>query len=315
MSLHILDLFKPMIPNLLANLHKGQAGRIAVLGGSKEYTGAPYFSGISSLRIGSDICHIFATTEGGTATAIKTLSPELIVHPIERNDPSDIIPWLLSLHVLIVGPGLGRSSSAWVCASEVIKAARNINLPMVLDGDALRLICENLDIIKGYDKVILTPNFGEYKSLSDSVKKMIGDDSNNLLKPEQIASQLGNLTIVQKGKEDVITDGNQTLEANEEGMPRRCGGQGDILAGAIGTMYAWSNLYYKYNFNEDSKDSSYPISMLSSYAACTLLRRASNLAYQQNKRSTITMDVIGNLSKSFEQLFPEDSLPSPKQQQ
>ncbi|KAF2069924.1 hypothetical protein CYY_008753 [Polysphondylium violaceum] len=303
---HILDLFKPMIPNLLANLHKGQAGRVAVLGGSKEYTGAPYFAGISSLRIGGDICHIFAPTEYGTATALKTLSPELIVHPIEKSDPSDIIPWLLSLHVLIVGPGLGRSSSAWGCASEVIKAARNINLPMVLDGDALRLVCDNLDIIKGYDKVILTPNFGEYKSLSDSVKKMIGDESNSLLKPEQIALELGNITIVQKGKEDIITDGQQVLSVDEEGMPRRCGGQGDILAGAIGTMYAWSNLYYKYNFSEDAKECQYPIAMLSSYAACALVRRSSYLAYQKTKRSTITHDVINHLSQSFEQLFPED---------
>ncbi|KAN0038073.1 hypothetical protein ACTA71_000245 [Dictyostelium dimigraforme] len=301
---HLIDLFKPMIPSLLNNLHKGQSGRIAIMGGSKEYTGAPYFSGISSLKIGSDICHIFAPTEGGTATALKTMSPDLIVHPIEKNDPSDIIPWLLSLHVIVVGPGLGRSSGAWSCASEVIKAARNINLPIVLDGDALRLICDNLDIIKGYDKAILTPNFVEFKSLSDSVKKMIGDTSNNLLKPEQIATSLGNITIVQKGKEDIITDGNQIVVCDNECMPRRCGGQGDILAGTIGTMYAWSHLYYKYNSNTDDKPE-YPISIISAYAACSLLRHCSNKAYQISKRSTVSMDIINQIPNGFESLFPE----------
>ncbi|EAL62033.1 uncharacterized protein family, carbohydrate kinase-related [Dictyostelium discoideum AX4] len=303
---HLIDLFKPMIPSLLNNLHKGQSGRIAIMGGSKEYTGAPFFSGISSLKIGSDICHIFAPTEGGTATALKTMSPDLIVHPIEKNDPSDIIPWLLSLHVIVVGPGLGRSSGAWSCASEVIKAARNINLPIVLDGDALRLICDNLDIIKGYDKAILTPNFVEFKSLSDSVKKMIGDTSNNLLKPEHIASCLGNITIVQKGKEDIITDGNQTVVCDDEGMPRRCGGQGDILAGTVGTMYAWSQLYYKYNSNTDDKPE-YPISIISAYAACSLLRHCSKKAYQISKRSTVSMDIINQISNGFEDLFPESS--------
>ncbi|EGC36338.1 hypothetical protein DICPUDRAFT_151213 [Dictyostelium purpureum] len=306
---HILDLFKPMIPSLINSLHKGQAGRVAVMGGSKEYTGAPYFSGISSLRIGSDICHIFTPTEGGTATALKTLSPELIVHPIEKNDPSEIIPWLLSLHVIIIGPGLGRSQGAWNCASEVIKAARNINLPIVLDGDALRLVAENLEIIKGYDRAILTPNFVEFKNLSDSVKKMMGDTSNNLLKPEQVASQLGNITIVQKGKEDLITDGNQVILCDNEGMPRRCGGQGDILAGAIGTMFAWSQLYYKYNNNNSDKiqenEQQYPISMISSFAACSLLRHSSKKAFEKNRRSTITQDIINEIPKCFEELFPE----------
>ncbi|KAN0019025.1 hypothetical protein ACTFIV_008062 [Dictyostelium citrinum] len=303
---HLIDLFKPMIPSLLNNLHKGQSGRIAIMGGSKEYTGAPFFSGISSLKIGSDICHIFAPTEGGTATALKTMSPDLIVHPIEKNDPSDIIPWLLSLQVIVIGPGLGRSSGAWSCASEVIKAARNINLPIVLDGDALRLICDNLEIIKGYDKAILTPNFVEFKSLSDSVKKMTGDTSNNLLKPEQIANSLGNITIVQKGKEDIITDGNQTVVCDDEGMPRRCGGQGDILAGTIGTMYAWSHLYYKYNSNMDDKPE-YPISIISAYAACSLLRHCSKKAYQISKRSTVSMDIINQIPNGFEDLFPESS--------
>eukprot|EP01132_Coremiostelium_polycephalum_P003133 gene3133-3917_t len=305
MTNHLIDLFKPYIPSLLSNLHKGQSGRIAILGGSREYTGAPYFSGTTSLRVGSDICHVFAPFEGGTSTALKCMNPDLIVHPIEKNDPSDIIPWLLSINLLIVGPGLGRSSGSWKCATEVIKAAININLPMVLDGDALRLICEDLEMVKGYDKLILTPNFVEYKNLSDCVKKMEGDSSSTLLSAEEIAKKLGNITIVHKGKEDIITNGDITVHCDTEGMPRRCGGQGDFLAGALGTMYAWSTLYLKNNPNY-SQNEQYPISILSSFAACTLLRRCSRKAFEKNRRSTVTQDVINEIHHSFEELFPED---------
>lgn len=44
---------KACIPPLDGSSHKGQAGRIGVVGGSLEYTGAPYFAGISALRVSS----------------------------------------------------------------------------------------------------------------------------------------------------------------------------------------------------------------------------------------------------------------------
>jgi ATP-dependent NAD(P)H-hydrate dehydratase len=33
----------------------GQLGRVAVIGGSENYTGAPYFSAMASARLGSDL--------------------------------------------------------------------------------------------------------------------------------------------------------------------------------------------------------------------------------------------------------------------
>jgi len=62
------------------NLHKGQCGRIAILGGCEEYTGAPYFAATAALRGGADLAHIFC--EKSAATAIKAYSPDIIVHPV-----------------------------------------------------------------------------------------------------------------------------------------------------------------------------------------------------------------------------------------
>lgn len=47
----MLKNIKACIPPLNLSSHKGQAGRIGVIGGSLEYTGAPYFAGISALRV------------------------------------------------------------------------------------------------------------------------------------------------------------------------------------------------------------------------------------------------------------------------
>ena len=73
---------------LLPSLHntalrKGNCGRILVIGGSQEYTGAPYFASIAALRMGADIAHVICQPEA--SSVIKSYSPDLIVHPLLRN--------------------------------------------------------------------------------------------------------------------------------------------------------------------------------------------------------------------------------------
>ena len=57
--------------------HTPQLGRVGVFGGSKDYTGAPFYASISSLRMGADLAYVFTAQEA--APAIKTYSPELMV--------------------------------------------------------------------------------------------------------------------------------------------------------------------------------------------------------------------------------------------
>ena len=80
---HTIDEWKQLlrqyIPKLDYNLRKGDMGRIAIIGGSEEYSGAPYFSAISALKVGADLVHIFCEQSAGPI--IKSYCPELIVHP------------------------------------------------------------------------------------------------------------------------------------------------------------------------------------------------------------------------------------------
>ncbi|XP_045338055.1 ATP-dependent (S)-NAD(P)H-hydrate dehydratase isoform X3 [Leopardus geoffroyi] len=105
-----LQLVRNIIPPLTTKKHKGQDGRIGIVGGCQEYTGAPYFAAISALKVGADLSHVFCTREA--APVIKSYSPELIVHPV-LDSPSavqDVETWLPRLHALVVGPGLGRDN-------------------------------------------------------------------------------------------------------------------------------------------------------------------------------------------------------------
>lgn len=60
---------------------------------------------------------------------------------------------------------------------------------------------------------------------------------------EKLATKLGGVTILQKGEEDRITNGEEILINKEEGSVRRCGGQGDVLSGLVGTFLAWGKSY------------------------------------------------------------------------
>lgn len=104
----LLNLANSVIPDLQDESHKGQCGRIGFIGGCMQYTGAPYFASISSLKLGSDLVFVFCTASA--AIPIKSYSPELIVIPIlDSSDVDTSLPrYLQGLHALVIGPGLGK---------------------------------------------------------------------------------------------------------------------------------------------------------------------------------------------------------------
>lgn len=64
----------------MLKLNPNATGRIGVVGGSKDYAGAPYFSSQSAMLLGADLGHVICDPEAGSA--IKTYSPDLIVHRV-----------------------------------------------------------------------------------------------------------------------------------------------------------------------------------------------------------------------------------------
>lgn len=134
-------LFKGIIPPLTHDMHKGQAGKIAIVGGSFEYTGAPYYSAYSALKVGADLAFVICTE--AAAVPIKSYSPELIVHPILASEESKIsckqsikqvTDMLERFTALVIGPGLGRDERVMDVATGIIESCRDTNIPLILDG-------------------------------------------------------------------------------------------------------------------------------------------------------------------------------------
>ncbi|KKP02629.1 hypothetical protein THAR02_05263 [Trichoderma harzianum] len=319
---NILGKVRRMVPPMLDTFHKGQLGRVAVIGGSEDYTGAPYFSAMASARLGCDMSHVICTP--AAAAVIKTYSPNLMVHPLMRQSPPHnktsededsnpdhvarkIIDMLGRLHVLVVGPGLGRDPLMQATVARVIRAARESNMPVVLDADALQVVQNDPDVIRGYKYAVLTPNVVEFKRLCDALKIDVGQQSSETGKVETLAKELGGVTIIQKGYKDFISNGKVTLVSDLEGGKKRSGGQGDTLTGAVATFLGWRKAYLDGLWKDHEQPSLDADEMmgLAAFGGSAVTRECSRLAFVKKGRSLQASDLTDEVHTAFMGLFGE----------
>ncbi|KAM3463890.1 hypothetical protein MY5147_006880 [Beauveria neobassiana] len=320
----VLSKVRRMIPPMLERFHKGQLGRVAVIGGSQDYTGAPYFSAMASARLGCDMSHVICTPAAGAV--IKTYSPNLMVHPLMRQSSSEanesaaskestgadkiaspIIDMLARLHVLVIGPGLGRDPLMLDTVEHVIRAAKAKDIPIVLDADALQLVQRDLGLIKGYSQAVLTPNVVEFDRLWKAVGIDDGGSESETQRVEALAKALGGVTIIQKGQQDHISNGKVSLTNDIQGGRKRSGGQGDTLTGSVATFLAWRKAY----LDELWKDTETPrldkeeMIGLAAFGGSAITRECSRIAFSKRGRSLQASDLTDEIHSAFMRLFGE----------
>ncbi len=203
-------------PRRKLNSHKGENGRVVVVGGSKNFVGAPLFAGLGAIASGVDLVDIFVPAVN--FSAVRKFSPNFLIREI-LGEPNFLTPEaaveILSFAkknkaTLIVGPGLGKQKKT-VAAIEFL--ARNCRQPLVFDADAL---IPNLPKFVS-KKVVLTPHAGEWRRIP---KKM-------------------NAIILKKGRIDQIISPDGRQRWNNQGNPiLTVGGTGDVLAGVVGGLLA-----------------------------------------------------------------------------
>lgn len=325
----MLGKVRQLVPPMLEKFHKGQLGRVAVIGGSADYTGAPYFSAMASARLGCDLSYVFC--EPSAAQTIKSYSPNLMVSPILRStasisqtqkeqDPSGeelakpILDMLPRLHVLVIGPGLGRDVITQKQVKAVISAARlhDPPVPMVLDADALWLVQTDPDLIKGHKECILTPNVVEFGRLAKSVgmDHTTGDPERAC---QELSKILGGVCILQKGAVDYISQGIDTTISDFQGGLKRSGGQGDTLTGSLGTFLAWREIYHDGLWDVDGEKMSREESLVAAaFGGSAITRECSRRAFEKRQRSLQASDLTDEVHNSFLALIGEPEQP-PKQ--
>ncbi len=212
-------------------IHKGNTGKILIVAGSLGFSGAAYMAATGALNVGAGLVSLAIPKSINEIMEIKTT--EIMTLPLEDRETgiileenySEIEKFVLKnkIDTLLIGPGMRRDKRTIACIQKIIK---NIDIPMVLDADALFAIKDNLEIIRDKN-IILTPHHGEFLRL---IKK---DKLENKLEEAEKFAEKYNINLVLKGADTIITNGKNTY-INFYGNPGMAvGGMGDILAGII----------------------------------------------------------------------------------
>lgn len=187
-------------------------------------------------------------------------------------------PLLSRADAVVVGPGLGRDPATYKDVELIVAVTQGMNKPLVLDGDALSLLAQKPTLLAGHPAAIITPNGAEFARLCAAfgIDDTSGGGLEGAV--QLLASKLPGVVVVRKGPVDVValaprrwaraSSSEATLSAavdaataataatsdastaathtgvrsfvvTESGSPRRCGGQGDLVAGTIATFAAW----------------------------------------------------------------------------
>lgn len=112
---------------------------------------------------------------------------------------------------------------------QVLLKLREKRKPLVIDADGLYITTANLDLIRGYDLALLTPNKREFERLADKLGVPLEGPGAPLDPLLHITAALQGPVVFRKGAEDAICDGRHTIFNGEAGSKRRAGGQVVIL--------------------------------------------------------------------------------------
>ena len=211
--------------------HKGQNGRLLVVGGG-PFTGAPVFVSLAAYRIGVDVVHVATPTIAFEPVAAA--SPNLIVHPLAgsrflKADIGHVLEIASGMDAAVIGPGLGASDGTKEAVRQLV---RSLNLPIVLDADALTAVSEDLSCLAGRRGVV-TPHHKEFETLT---RTRLPAELPAILEATRTFAKTTGLTVLLKGPTDVITDGAAHRFNKVHNVGMTVGGTGDSLAGICGGL-------------------------------------------------------------------------------
>jgi NAD(P)H-hydrate epimerase len=223
------------LPALHAADHKGDRGRVVVVGGEVGMTGAARLAGRAAFAAGAGLVHVAAPE--ASAAAIREADPDLqtLAHDLGGAPSAALLELVERADVLVAGPGLGRGEGRAAFVLALLAHARRA----VLDADALVALQGRVDELAAVARgrtVVLTPHAGEFRTLFPELSSSRETDPWDAA--GQAARRVG-ITLLLKGVPTVVAHEGRaplTLAAGNPGLAT--GGSGDVLSGILGAVLA-----------------------------------------------------------------------------
>ncbi|HVJ48034.1 NAD(P)H-hydrate dehydratase [Desulfitobacterium sp.] len=229
------DAVQAFLPVRTLQGHKGTHGKGVLVAGSPGMTGAAILAGRSALRCGIGLLQI--VTPQAAAFQIDMGLTEATIWPVEGQNTLDHRAWPIitekcqTAQALAIGPGLGQNQDFIPVLEDVL---RTLELPVILDADALNLIAQEPGILGWRQRrgpLLMTPHPGEMARLCGCSVQEIED--NRLEITLNKAVEWGAILVL-KGAITVIASPDGRAFLNPTGNPGLgTGGTGDVLTGSI----------------------------------------------------------------------------------
>ncbi|MFP4697928.1 MAG: NAD(P)H-hydrate dehydratase [Eubacteriales bacterium] len=231
--------YKKFLPKREQRSNKGTYGKVLIIAGSENMSGAAYLSAFAAYRTGAGLVKIL--TDSKNRQILQTSLPEAILKTYDviegdikkecYNNITDSISWS---DVIIIGPGLGQDNKTLELLKCTLKYA---TVPVIIDADGLNVLSNNFKLLEGCEQpIILTPHPGEMARLINTTTEEVTRDLINkalklCLNYDVICVLKDARTIVANSNEEVFinTTGNNGMAT---------AGSGDVLTGVIGGLIA-----------------------------------------------------------------------------
>ena len=226
----------------LPEANKGTYGKVLIAAGSPGMSGAAYLSGLAAYRAGAGLIKLLTAEDN--RTILQTLLPEAIVACYgEGSDWTKLCGEALSwADFLVLGPGIGRSSTAGAMLSALLSraSAGEKRIPCLIDADGLNLLAAEparLESLKTLSQpLLLTPHPMEMARLTGRRLAEV------LAAPEEIAAELAErlgCVIIMKGAHSFVVDGKSgsCFRSLQSAPALAKGGSGDVLSGLCAGIY------------------------------------------------------------------------------
>ncbi len=225
------DVLLPARPKIS---HKGDYGKLLIIGGSVGYTGAPVLCALAAARSGTGLVSVGVPNEIYGITAGRLFEPMPLPLADDGNGRISlealpvITEKLSNSDVCVIGCGLSRSDDLTELVRSIVRTSSK---QLVIDADGLFALGDDLQLIKSAkNPLVLTPHEGEFVRLGGvSTGDRVSDARSFALSRECVLVLKGHRTIC------AFPDGEvYIISAGNPGMAK--GGSGDVLAGIIGAL-------------------------------------------------------------------------------
>ncbi len=232
------SLVRGLLPVRDPRSHKGQNGRVLIVGGSIEYHGAPMLAALGALNSGSDLVYLFVPE--CNFDVCRSMCPDFIVRKFKGDflnveAVTEIVKFgKKKADSVVIGPGLGGREETLLAVKELLL---NLPLPTVVDADAIAVL-KMIEKFPLEQTVVVTPHRMEFANLVDRDILVREDDAKSVVLLRSLSMDL-QINVLLKGPVDFVSSHEGFVEKNLTGnCGMTVGGTGDVLAGVVGSLLA-----------------------------------------------------------------------------